>query len=45
MKEKREFDMLENADDRTVELLSGVPVLTKDEKERMLTMSMKNLIK
>ena len=45
MKEKREFDMLENADDRTVELLSGVPVLTKDEKERMLTMSMKKLDK
>ena len=45
MKEKREFDMLENADDKTVELLSGVPVLTKDEKERMLTMSMKKLDK
>lgn len=45
MKEKREFNMLENADDRTVELLSGVPVLTKDEKERMLTMSMKKLDK
>lgn len=45
MKEKREFNMLENADDKTVELLSGVPVLTKDEKERMLTMSMKKLDK
>lgn len=43
MKEKREFDMLENADDRTVELLSGVPVLTDEEKKRMLAMSKKKL--
>lgn len=43
MKEKREFDMLENADDRTVELLSGVPVLTDEEKKRMLTMSKNKL--
>ena len=43
MKENREFDMLENADDKTVELLSGVPVLTKEEKERMLAMSKKKL--
>lgn len=43
MKEKRGFDMLDNADDRTVELLSGVPVLTKEEKERMLAMSKKKL--
>ena len=45
MKEKREFDMLENADDRTVELLSGVPVLTDEEKKRMLAMSKKKLNK
>jgi hypothetical protein len=43
MKENREFNMLENADDKTVELLSGVPVLTKEEKERMLAMSKKKL--
>ena len=43
MKENREFDMLENADDKTVELLSEVPVLTKEEKERMLAMSKKKL--
>ena len=42
MKE-REFDMLENADDKTVELLADVPVLTKEEKERMLAMSKKKL--
>lgn len=42
MKE-REFDMLENADDTTVELLADVPVLTKEEKERMLAMSKKKL--
>lgn len=45
MKENREFNMLENADDRTVELLSEVPVLTKEEKERMLKMSKKKLDK
>ena len=45
MKEKREFNMLENADDRTVELLSGVPVLTDEEKKRMLAMSKKKLNK
>ncbi len=45
MKEKREFNMLENADDRTVELLSGVPVLTDEEKKRMLAMSKKKLDK
>ncbi len=45
MKENREFDMLENADDRTVGLLSEVPVLTKEEKERMLKMSKKKLDK
>lgn len=43
MKENREFNMLENADDKTVELLSEVPVLTKEEKERMLAMSKKKL--
>ena len=42
MKE-REFDMLENADDKTVDLLADVPVLTKEEKERMLAMSKKKL--
>lgn len=45
MKEKREFNMLENADDRTIELLSGVPVLTNEEKKRMLAMSKKKLDK
>ena len=45
MKENREFDMLENADDRTVELLSEIPVLTKEEKERMLAMSKKKVEK
>ena len=45
MKGNREFDMLENADNKTVELLSEVPVLTKDEKERMLAMSKKKLDK
>ena len=43
MKTNREFDMLENADDKTLELLSEVPVLTKEEKERMLAMSKKKL--
>ena len=43
MKKDREFDMLENADDKTVELLAEVPVLSKDEKERMLAMSKKKL--
>lgn len=45
MKEMRGFDMLDNADDKTVELLSEVPVLTKEEKERMLAMSKKKLDK
>ena len=45
MKTNREFDMLENADDKTLELLSEVPVLTKEEKERMLAMSKKKLDK
>ncbi|MBR4626846.1 MAG: hypothetical protein IKO47_03975 [Ruminococcus sp.] len=39
MNKEREFNMLENADDKTVELLAEVPVLTKEEKERMLSMS------
>ncbi|WP_303804913.1 hypothetical protein [Ruminococcus flavefaciens] len=43
MKEMRGFDMLDNADDKTVYLLSEVPVLTKEEKERMLAMSKKKL--
>lgn len=43
MKEKRGFDMLNNADDKAVDLLSEVPVLTKKEKERMLAMSKKKL--
>ena len=43
MKENREFNMLENADDKTLDLLSEVPVLTKEEKERMLAMSKKKL--
>lgn len=45
MKENREFDMLENADEKTVELLAEVPVLTKSEKERMLAMSKNKLNK
>ncbi|MCR4638580.1 hypothetical protein [Ruminococcus sp.] len=45
MKEMRGFDMLDNADDRTVDRLSEVPVLTKEEKERMLAMSKKKLDK
>ena len=43
MKEMRGFDMLDNADDKTVDLLSEVPVLTREEKERMLAMSKKKL--
>lgn len=35
MKENREFDMLENADDKEVELLAEVSVLTEKEKARM----------
>ena len=45
MREKSDLNMLENADDKTVELLSGVPVLTDEEKERMLAMSKKKLDK
>lgn len=45
MKEMHGFDMLDNADDKTVDLLSEVPVLTKEEKERMLAMSKKKLDK
>lgn len=43
MNKEREFDMLENADEKTVELLAEIPVLTKEEKERMLVMSKKKL--
>ena len=43
MKENRDFGMLENADTRTLELLSEIPVLSKEEKERMLAMSKKKL--
>jgi len=43
MNKEREFDMLENADEKTLELLADVPVLTKEEKERMLTMSKKKV--
>lgn len=39
MKENREFDILENADDSEVELLAEVPVLTEKEKKRMKKMS------
>ena len=45
MNENREFDMLENADDKNVELLANVPVLTRKEKERMLKMSKSKLDK
>ncbi|MBP1592819.1 MAG: hypothetical protein ILP22_12365 [Oscillospiraceae bacterium] len=41
MKKKNGFEMLENAEDNIVEHLSSVPVLGKDEKERMLRMSIK----
>ena len=43
MKDKREFDMLENADDKEVELLAEVPVLTDREKERILKKSKRKL--
>ena len=39
MRKDQGFDMLENADDRTIERLSEVPVLTEKEKERILKMS------
>lgn len=45
MKENREFDMLENANDNEVEHLAEIPVLTKKEKERMLKMSKNKLNK
>lgn len=45
MKENREFDMLENANDNEVEFLAKIPVLTKKEKERMLKMSKNKLNK
>ncbi len=45
MKKDRELNMLENADDKTVELLSEVPVLTRKEKERILAMSKDKLNK
>ena len=45
MRDERKLDMLENADDKTIELLSGVPVLSKEEKARMLAMSKKKLDK
>ncbi len=43
MNKNQEFDMLENADDKTVELLSEVPVLSAAEKERILKMSIEKL--
>ena len=43
MRENREFDILENADDNEIELLAKVPVLTQKEKDRMLKMSKKKL--
>lgn len=45
MKENREFDMLENANDNEVEHLAEIPVLTKKEKKRMLKMSKNKLNK
>lgn len=45
MKENREFDMIENANDNEVEHLAEIPVLTKKEKERMLKMSKNKLNK
>ena len=38
MRKDRIFDMLDNADDKTVDCLS-VPALTEKEKERLLKMS------
>ena len=45
MKENREFDILENADDSEVELLAEVSVLTGKEKKRMKKMSKDKLNK
>lgn len=39
MRKDQGFDMLDNADDKTIERLSAVPVLTGREKERILKMS------
>ena len=44
MNKDQEFDMLVNADDKTVELLSEVPVLSAAEKERILKMSKEKLM-
>jgi len=43
MNENRGFDILENADDKEIELLAEVPVLSGKEKESMLKMSKKKL--
>lgn len=45
MKENREFDMLENANDNEIEFLAETSVLTKKEKDRMLKMSKNKLNK
>ena len=45
MNKDQEFDMLVNADDKTVELLSEVPVLSAAEKERILKMSKEKLMR
>lgn len=39
MNKDQGFDMLDNADNKTIERLSEVPVLTEREKERILKMS------
>ena len=43
MKEERIFDVLENADDKEVELLAELPLLTEEEKKRMKKMSKNKL--
>ena len=43
MNRKIDFKILENADRRTTEKLSNVPVLSKEEKERIYMKSLKKL--
>lgn len=43
MKKHNDFDILENADDNTIDMLSEVPALTNREKKRILTASKKKL--
>ena len=43
MKDNRDFDILENADDRVIDTLSEVPVLTSKDKKRILVESKRKL--